>query len=100
MISTLENDNFFRSVKSIDRTASVYLFGSRTDDQKKGGDIDIAILSKHINLKEKIEIKFNFYHAFGEQKLNLLILGDENMVFWQVIKEGGILLINSSGNNF
>ena len=93
-ISTLEIDNLLRSVKSIDRNASVYLFGSRTDDQKKGGDIDIAILSKHINLKEKIEIKYNFYQVFGEQKLDLLIVGDENMAFWQVVKEGAVLLIN------
>jgi len=93
-ISTLEIDNLLRSVKSIDRNALVYLFGSRTDNHKKGGDIDIAILSKLVNIKEKIEIKYNFYQAFGEQKLDLLIVSDENMPFWQVIKDGAVLLTN------
>jgi predicted nucleotidyltransferase len=93
-ISTLEIDNLLGSIKQIDQNASVYLFGSRTDNQKKGGDIDIAILSKLVSLKEKIEIKYNFYQAFGEQKLDLLIVSDENMPFWQVIKDGAILLTN------
>jgi predicted nucleotidyltransferase len=93
-ISTLEIDNLLRSVKSIDRNALVYLFGSRTDNHKKGGDIDIAILSKLVNLKEKIEIRYNFYQAFGEQKLDLLIVSDENMPFWQVVKDEAVLLTN------
>lgn len=93
-ISTLEIDNLLRSVKSIDRNALVYLFGSRTDNHKKGGDIDIAILSKLVNIKEKIEIKYNFYQAFGEQKLDLLIVSDENMPFWQVVKDEAVLLTN------
>jgi predicted nucleotidyltransferase len=93
-ISPLEIDNLLGSVKKFDPNASVYLFGSRTDNHKKGGDIDIAILSKLVNLKEKIEIKYNFYQAFGEQKLDLFIVSDENMAFWQVVKEGAILLTN------
>ena len=93
-ISTLEIDNLLGSIKQIDQNASVYLFGSSTDNQKKGGDNDIAILSKLVRLKEKIEIKYNFYQDFGEQKLDLLIVSDENMPFWQVIKDGAILLTN------
>lgn len=93
-ISALEIDNLLGSVKQIDQNANVYLFGSRVDNHKKGGDIDIAILSKLINLKEKIEIKYNFYQAFGEQKLDLFIVRDENMAFWQVIKDEAILLKN------
>lgn len=60
-ISPLEIDNLLGSIKQIDQNASVYLFGCRTNNNKKGGDIDIAILSKLVNLKEKIEIKYNFY---------------------------------------
>jgi predicted nucleotidyltransferase len=93
-ISPAEIDNLLGSVRQIDQNASVYLFGSRTDNHKKGGDIDIAILSKLVNLKQKLEIKYNFYQAFGEQKLDLLIVSDENMPFWQVVKDGAILLTN------
>ena len=93
-ISPAEIDNLLGSIMKIDKNASVYLFGSRTDDQKKGGDIDIAILSKLVNLKEKLEIKYNFYQVFGEQKLDLLIVSDENMAFWQVVRNEAILLTN------
>jgi len=93
-VSPAEIDNLLGSIMKIDKNASVYLFGSRTDDQKKGGDIDIAILSKLVNLKEKLEIKYNFYQVFGEQKLDLLIVSDENMAFWQVVRNEAILLTN------
>lgn len=51
----------------------VYLFGSRTDNFKKGGDIDILILAERkLTLKEKASIEFAFFKRFGEQKLDLV----------------------------
>ena len=53
--------------------SDVYLFGSRTDDTKKGGDIDILILSDRVlSRKEKASIEFAFFQKFGEQKLDLV----------------------------
>jgi predicted nucleotidyltransferase len=53
--------------------AVVYLFGSRTDDSKKGGDIDIMILSnRKIRWKEKAKIKWQYFEKFGEQKLDIV----------------------------
>lgn len=53
--------------------AKVYLFGSRTDDTQKGGDIDILILSeKKLSFTAKSRIKYSFYENFGEQKLDLV----------------------------
>lgn len=55
------------------KNARVYLFGSRVDDNKKGGDIDILILSEQkLSLKDKTHIRYSFYEKYGEQKLDLV----------------------------
>jgi predicted nucleotidyltransferase len=51
----------------------LYLFGSRVDDKKKGGDIDLLVLSNYLlKRKDKREIKIAFYNSFGEQKLDMV----------------------------
>jgi len=90
-----EIQNFFKqSVKFIDATANVYLFGSRTDDNKKGGDIDILILSdKKIDLDKILLLKINFYKQFGEQKLDIInFTYNENNSFKDYILDSAILL--------
>jgi uncharacterized protein len=53
--------------------AECYLFGSRTDNAGKGGDIDILILSEKV-IERKIlrQIKVDFFKQFGWQKLDLI----------------------------
>jgi predicted nucleotidyltransferase len=51
----------------------VYLFGSRLFDNKKGGDIDILLLSeKKIESKKIRNFKIAFYKRFGWQKIDLV----------------------------
>ena len=71
-LSKVEINNLKTSVFSFDKEAKLYLFGSRTDDQKRGGDIDLLIISKNINREEVRKIKLNFYDEFGEQKIDIL----------------------------
>ena len=53
--------------------AKVFLFGSRTDDNKKGGDIDVLILTeKKLNFSDLSKMRINFYKTFGEQKIDLV----------------------------
>jgi predicted nucleotidyltransferase len=60
-------------IKSIVPEAKVYLFGSRVDDDKKGGDIDLLILAnRRLDFKDKAKIEMGFFSAFGEQKLDLV----------------------------
>ena len=53
--------------------AKVFLFGSRTDDSKKGGDIDVVILTdEKLSLSDLSKMRISFYKAFGEQKIDLV----------------------------
>ena len=87
-----EKDNLLKSIHYWDKDAQVYLFGSRINDCKKGGDIDLAVWSRRIGLREKIDIKLKFFEEFGEQKIDLFVFNDESNTFWNVINEHALLL--------
>ena len=79
-------------VNGFDPLAKIYLFGSRTDDRKKGGDIDLLIFSEKIQLEQLIKLKLKLYDALGEQKIDIVIPDDSNQAFVDVIKKEAILL--------
>ncbi len=68
-----EVDAIKTSVLSIDPNAKVYLFGSRTDASKRGGDIDLLIISKLFTRKEISQIRWYFFERFGEQKIDIVV---------------------------
>ena len=74
--------------------SNIYLFGSRVDESKKGGDIDILILAdRELERKEKAFIEFTFFKKFGEQKLDLVSFRyDEKSPFKEVALEEAISL--------
>ena len=71
---SLEKINLLKStILSILPNATIYLFGSRVDNNKRGGDIDILILGdRKLNFIEKAQIEKVFFIKFGEQKLDLI----------------------------
>ena len=69
----------------------VYLFGSRTDDSMKGGDIDIYIQTSQKDniLKSKIIFLREFEKKFGEQKVDLLIDNNKKKTeIFEIAKKG------------
>ena len=59
--------------------STVYLFGSRTDDNAKGGDIDLLILTEELVAKNTIrKIRVAFIKKFGWRKLDLVNLTHSN----------------------
>lgn len=69
----------------------IYLFGSRVDDNKKGGDIDLYIERYDINDKyynKKIELVSELQKIIGEQKIDLIISQDDNRLIEIEAKKG------------
>ncbi len=61
------------ALKREDPQAKLYLYGSRVDDTKRGGDIDLLIISKVLERAAISRIRWAFYEKFGEQKMDILI---------------------------
>ncbi len=60
------------TIHAFDPKATVYLFGSRVDDTKKGGDIDLLIESDVIGLAEIIKIKTKLLLRLGDRKVDIV----------------------------
>ncbi|MDR2509390.1 MAG: nucleotidyltransferase domain-containing protein [Spirochaetaceae bacterium] len=93
-ISEHEKTAIVDAVTAVDSNALVWLFGSRTDDEKKGGDIDIAVLSKIIvgNVMKQIRVRRLICDKIGEQKIDIVISNDGSDVFFKLAVEEGIRL--------
>ncbi len=74
--------------------AKVLLFGSRTDDNKRGGDIDILVIGERkLTLSEIINIRVEFWKKFGEQKLDIVSFSaDEKSAFKSLALQDAIEL--------
>ena len=91
-ITEHEKNAIVEAVKNVDPDARVWLFGSRADDSKKGGDIDIGVLSLKIGVIEEIEIKQKICDKIGEQKIDLVVSKDGRQAFFRFAVTKGILL--------
>lgn len=75
-LNEYEKNTILAAVKAVDPEARIYLFGSRTDDTKKGGDIDVLIFSNIISFQDKLNIKTQIFEHLEEQKIDLLVAKD------------------------
>lgn len=80
------------TVKHFDSNARVYLFGSRVDDTKRGGDIDLLLMSDRITTDTKRAIKIRLYEALGEQKIDIIVATDDSDPFVQLALGSGVEL--------
>jgi len=81
------------ATKRLDPEAQLYLFGSRANPHKKGGDIDLLIVSTKLKRKDLRRIRLTFYDRFEEQKIDIVLdNGKAKDPFIQIIKKEAILL--------
>ena len=76
-LTAFEQENIKLYVrKHFGRNADVYIFGSRVDNNRKGGDIDLYIttdMSASEIIREKISLLVELENALGEQKIDVVI---------------------------
>ena len=72
-IMSEERNAIINAVRERDPLARTLLFGSRVDDRKRGGDIDILIISNCIERNELGEIQDDVFEHIEEQKLDLVL---------------------------
>jgi len=80
------------TIRSFDNSAKVYLFGSRVYDNKRGGDIDLLILSNKLRNIDKSCIRIKLFDKLGEQKIDIIIAKDLSSSFTRIAIREGILL--------
>ncbi len=69
-----------KSIKRITKecfgvNAQIYLFGSRVDNKKRGGDIDLYIETKMKEniFEQKLKMIRMLHYILGEQKIDIII---------------------------
>ena len=91
-LSERERKEILATVRLFDENARVFLFGSRADDSKKGGDVDLLVLSETISPLERARIRRVICDRIGDQKIDLLIAANLTDPFVKMARSSGILL--------
>ncbi|MDQ1265265.1 MAG: uncharacterized protein QG635_415 [Bacteroidota bacterium] len=86
-LSEYQRNSITASFRSMFPEHLLYLFGSRTDDSQKGGDIDLLILGDtRLTMKEIRIFKIDLYKKIGEQKIDIISYAkDDNETFKELI---------------
>ena len=89
-------------VKAIKETAKeifgkdskVYIFGSRADLTKRGGDIDIFVIPEIKNnlFEKKLKFLVKLKTKIGEQKIDVIIKGLDKGNILNIAKKTGVLI--------
>ena len=87
-----EQSAIVQAVQHVDANAQIYLYGSRADDGALGGDIDVLLLSEHINLMGKLDILASLRHSLGERKIDVAVFADARKPFAQLALQTGVRL--------
>jgi predicted nucleotidyltransferase len=81
-------------IGALDPAGQVYLYGSRADDRRKGGDIDVYLkASRPIDLKTRLKTQYRLELAC-DTRVDLLVKDPDQpeQPIHQIAVESGVLL--------
>lgn len=91
-LTDIERNLILKTIRSWDPDSKIFLYGSRLDDQLKGGDIDLLVLSQTLSFSDKISILTELKDQLGEQKIDLLLAKDRKSEFVKAVFESAEML--------
>ncbi|MEO6694887.1 MAG: nucleotidyltransferase domain-containing protein [Ignavibacteria bacterium] len=92
-LKDLEIRTIKNAVYSLDKNAKIHLFGSRVDDTKRGGDIDLIIISQKLTFGDKYKIYSKIIKEIDEQKIDIVIYnGKDKNLFIENSLKGSLML--------
>jgi uncharacterized protein len=89
-LSSYEVETIRRTLLAFDRDGRIWLFGSRADDDKRGGDIDVYLESSQpISLREALALEYRLA-SLCDTKVDLLVRnpGQAEQPIFQIARQG------------
>ena len=80
-----------QSFKEVFKDGEIYLFGSRIDDSKKGGDIDLYLVVKNNSnlFRKKLRFLAKIKMILGEQKIDVVFnINHDRLIEQEAIRWG------------
>ncbi len=93
-LSPEEIEAIKRSFDACFQEGDIYIFGSRTDNSRKGGDIDIyiSVRDKTDLVRKKINFLIELQRDIGEQKIDVVLDYGQDRLIDRVAREEGVRL--------
>lgn len=93
-LSLAEQKNIKDTFLKIFRHGDIYLFGSKTDNSKRGGDIDLYLDVERGDdfFDRKIKFLCHLKSLIGDQKIDVIISKDKNSAIEKEAIKTGIKL--------
>lgn len=93
-LTTLQQQMIKRYFLEIFKEGKIYLFGSRVDDTKKGGDIDLYIepVDRKNLVRKKVDFLVKLKREIGNQKIDIVFDRGESRLIDKIAKQEGVVL--------
>jgi predicted nucleotidyltransferase len=87
-------DTIRQEFEAVFGNGEVYLFGSRTDDTRRGGDIDLYLIPEVTDelFQKKLRFRARLFRELGEQKIDIVFARDPDRLIEQEARQWGVRL--------